>query len=80
MNKTQIIARIDLLMAVFHWTIEHNIGLNAGQRICITMERVALLRCLEAIRANPYLTPLPKYVLPPALNEKVVHIYRNTIK
>lgn len=79
MTKLQIYNRLDILMTVFHYSINHGL-LSNGKRICITMERVQLLRCLGKLQENPFLDPMPKYTLPLDLNEKVLHIYNNVIK
>lgn len=76
MNSRDVQIRLDKIMTVYRWTLKHNRGLNNGQRICITMERVALIRCQQRQWQNPFLQVTPQYSLPPLLNEKVNHIYK----
>ncbi|WP_425628832.1 hypothetical protein [Cellulophaga lytica] len=74
MNKQQVYDRINVLMNAYHWSLNNNKILSAGQRICITMERVQLLRCLEQLKAEPFMLVKPKYSIPAHLEEKVQHI------
>lgn len=79
MTKVQIYNRLEILMDVFHYSIKNQL-LSNGKRICITMERVQLLRCLDKLKENPFSEPKPKYTIPHELNEKVLHIFKNVIK
>lgn len=75
MNRVQIEDRLDLIIDVYVFTRNTNF-LTAGQRICLTMERVALMRCLDLIKENPFRLATPKYTLPAELDLKVKFLYK----
>lgn len=62
--------RIELLKTVFAYSLAYRNALSIGQRICISQEHAALLRCREVlIDKNKVITP--RYVLPDHLEEKL---------
>lgn len=70
MNFYEIEDRLNTLMLVYSYTRDHA-GLTIGQRICLTMERVACMRALDKIREQGYTEVTLTYQIPEALNEKV---------
>lgn len=74
MTKIEITDRIDLLITVQEWSKTNN-TLTIGQRICISQERAALMRCLDYINEYERPSAEPGYTLPRHLNEKVLHLF-----
>lgn len=68
MNKDQIAQRIQDLINVHSWTNHNNQILSAGQRICLTQERAALMEVLEMHHINA------KYTIPNHLEAKVQEV------
>ncbi|MDO6808116.1 hypothetical protein Q4603_05835 [Zobellia galactanivorans] len=73
-SKQEIIQRLDLLIDVQSWSKNNN-TLSAGQRICISQERAAQMRCIDIINEDPTAEPKPRYVLPAHLEAKVQHLH-----
>jgi hypothetical protein len=79
MTRVQIFKRLDILMSVYHYSIANGL-LSNGKRICITMERISLIRCAEKITEMPHSEPKPSYTIPTHLELTVQHIYNSYIK
>lgn len=73
MNLEEINDRMDLLEGVQRWSKLNN-TLSAGQRICISQERAALMRARNVINEENVHQAKPSYTLPPELNAKVLHL------
>ncbi len=74
MKKDIILDRINLLKSVQEWS-KTNQTLTIGQRICLSQERAAQMRCLDYLNENPKAAVVPKYELPRHLEEKVQHLF-----
>jgi len=74
MNLEEINDRMELLEEVQRWS-KYNDTLTAGQRICISQERAALMRARNVINEENVHQTSPSYTLPPELNAKVRHLY-----
>lgn len=76
MKRLEILSRIEILRDAFAYSLEYGV-LNAGQRICLTQERVAWLEVLEWIEIEP---TEPKYVIPKHLELRVQAITKEILE
>lgn len=68
--------RIELLKTISAYSLAYKNALSVGQRICISQERAALLRCIEALTDKNKVIA-PRYVLPDHLEEKLQKIHQH---
>lgn len=73
MKAYELQQRIDTLLRVYRYTREHA-GLTTGQRICLTLERVACMRALSKIKELGYTEAVPAYQVPDHLEQRIAFL------